>query len=325
MLNVNMNFFLKDTRDISGISMDTILTSLDLIEIIVREQQVVRNLEWSNYAILKPLHCIIGETANAIIIGLTNTNAVNGLQTLGVLKNTVPSSDSESFMREIMEKEFGGTLDGFLEIEKKYFTIHEKIFNEFKNTEGIKKLDIVNSSNSFLFDTNRIANIYLDKYKEEENVMRFDPIFKARELQIDEKLVFCILPFDDDRLEIFTDIIRKELEDDFNLKVMRADDIFSNEDIMEDIWTYICKAKFVIADVSLKNPNVFYELGICHTVGKEVITICDESSLGNDYNGKLPFDIASRRTIFYKNSGSGPQKMILDLKKHVKTILEKNL
>ncbi|MFT9455677.1 MAG: hypothetical protein ABF575_00145 [Liquorilactobacillus hordei] len=96
----------------------------------------------------------------------------------------------------------------------------------------------------------------------------------------------------------------------------------SNIDIMENIWTYINKAKIVICDLSCKNPNVYYELGIANTIGKDVIPICDEESFHEDYKDKLPFDIMLRNVLFYKNTAVGSEKFIDDLKKTVKAIIE---
>lgn len=69
----------------------------------------------------------------------------------------------------------------------------------------------------------------------------------------------------------------------------------------------------IIADMSDGNPNVFYELGICHTLGKPVILLCDEESKEQDYDGKLPFDLSNLQVIFYSNSGYGPTKLTNDV------------
>jgi hypothetical protein len=42
---------------------------------------------------------------------------------------------------------------------------------------------------------------------------------------------------------------------------------------MRNIWKSICEARLVVADLTGGNANVFYELGIAHTVGKETILI----------------------------------------------------
>jgi hypothetical protein len=56
-----------------------------------------------------------------------------------------------------------------------------------------------------------------------------------------------------------------------SLKVARADDFLTVHAVMQDIWTAICRSRIIIADCTSKNPNVFYEIGIAHTVGKPVL------------------------------------------------------
>ena len=46
--------------------------------------------------------------------------------------------------------------------------------------------------------------------------------------------------------------------------------------IIEDIWKSINEAKFLIADVTGRNPNVFYEIVVAHTIGKSVIIISQD-------------------------------------------------
>lgn len=111
------------------------------------------------------------------------------------------------------------------------------------------------------------------------------------------------------------------LENNWGITVVRSGNILRpNLNIMESVWTSINQAAFIIADLSDKNPNVFYELGICHTLGKPVITLCDEESYKNDYNEKLPFDINSINTIFYKNTGAGPTKLVNEINKNITAI-----
>lgn len=125
-------------------------------------------------------------------------------------------------------------------------------------------------------------------------------------------------------MEIFDEIITPTIKAEFGMQVLRANDLFNTNQIIEDVWTYICKSKFIIVDITGKNPNVFYELGICHTVGKEVITICEESSYQKDYREKFPFDIAHRRIIIYKNTGPGMNRFKEVLTSTIKSILEAN-
>ncbi|MCG0662326.1 hypothetical protein [Lactiplantibacillus plantarum] len=195
-----------------------------------------------------------------------------------------------------------------------------------KIKEATKQLNRISERQvgiSEIIDTIRQAAAeFIKSIEREEHRMKFNPIFKARDLVIDEKLVFGILQFDDTRKEMFDNFIRPKLEDEFGLTVIRSGNIFdSNIDIPENIWTYLNKARIVICDLSGKNPNVFYELGIANTIGKDVIPICDEDSFIKDYQSKLPADIVTRNILFYKNTAVGSEKFIRDLKRTVKATL----
>ena len=54
------------------------------------------------------------------------------------------------------------------------------------------------------------------------------------------------------------------------------------------------KARIIIANISNRNPNVCYELGIAHMMGKPTILLCRK---GTD----VPFDLKQKYIIFYDN------------------------
>lgn len=104
-------------------------------------------------------------------------------------------------------------------------------------------------------------------------------------------LCFVLIPLHDPFLSIFEENI-KPVAAKCGLTAIKADDIYSNKPIMEDVWTYLNQARIVIADLTDFNPNVFYELGIAHTLGREVIMI-------SQYSAKPPFDVGHVRYINY--------------------------
>lgn len=83
--------------------------------------------------------------------------------------------------------------------------------------------------------------------------------------------------------------------------------------IMQTLWDYINRAKFIIADCTGKNPNVFYELGIAHTIGKPVF-VCSQNRTD------LPFDINYIRTYEYDLSDKGKLKLVTDLETFIKNL-----
>lgn len=77
------------------------------------------------------------------------------------------------------------------------------------------------------------------------------------------------------------------------LKPVRADDdIFATGKIMDQVWAGINAAKVLVAELTTRNPNVFYELGLAHALRKPVVLI---SSNEED----VPFDVRHIRVIYY--------------------------
>lgn len=77
------------------------------------------------------------------------------------------------------------------------------------------------------------------------------------------------------------------------LKPVRADsEIFTTGKIMDQVWSGINAAKVLVAELTSRNPNVFYELGIAHALRKPVVLI---SATEDD----VPFDVRHIRVIYY--------------------------
>jgi tetratricopeptide (TPR) repeat protein len=77
------------------------------------------------------------------------------------------------------------------------------------------------------------------------------------------------------------------------LQPFRADDEEGAGDILKDMFAELVTADFVVADISILNANVFYELGIRHTVGPRGV-ICLHAGWAT-----RPFDVAPQRTFKY--------------------------
>lgn len=78
--------------------------------------------------------------------------------------------------------------------------------------------------------------------------------------------VFTLMPFNDESTTIYQDYVKPAIGR-LGLTIMRADELRTNNAIMGDIWASIYGAGVVVAECTGCNPNVFYELGIAHTVG----------------------------------------------------------
>lgn len=63
-------------------------------------------------------------------------------------------------------------------------------------------------------------------------------------------------------------------------------------------------AQLIVAVLDGKNPNVFYEIGIAHSIGKTVILIANMSRID-----EIPFDLRSDRLLLYSNPNDLSKKL----------------
>jgi len=82
------------------------------------------------------------------------------------------------------------------------------------------------------------------------------------------------------------------------MRCMRADNIWQDSAVIQDIFELIFKSFIVVCDFTNKNPNVFYEAGIAHTLGKHAIPI-------TQFPDDIPFDLRHHRYLNYLNNGEG--------------------
>jgi hypothetical protein len=132
----------------------------------------------------------------------------------------------------------------------------------------------------------------------EEKVMNrksmvITPSFPVPSYDIDPAMLFIIMPFGEKWSDDVYYLI-KDVASNNGMDVIRADEIFSPDIIINDIWSLINRAGLIIADITKHNANVFYELGIAHTLGKKVIM------LRQDGGENAPFDISYWRHFNYE-------------------------
>jgi cytochrome P450 len=94
----------------------------------------------------------------------------------------------------------------------------------------------------------------------------------------------------------------------------RADDFFTNDQIINEIWTALVNTKLVIADCTQRNLNVFYEIGLAHAIGKPTILIAQSSD-------DIPFDLRHRRFLQYKFTPRGMKSFEQALERTIDTVL----
>lgn len=104
---------------------------------------------------------------------------------------------------------------------------------------------------------------------------------------------FVLMPFDDKFNDIYTLGI-KDACDVAGAYCERVDEQIFKERILDRIFNQIAKADIVIADMTDKNANVFYEVGYAHAIGKTTILLTQNSD-------DIPFDLKHFPHIIYNN------------------------
>jgi hypothetical protein len=82
---------------------------------------------------------------------------------------------------------------------------------------------------------------------------------------------------------------------ELGLEAIRGDQLAEPGQITLQVIEHVLGAKAAVADLTGRNPNVYYELAIRHTAKLPTVLICERGET-------LPFDIASMRTIFFSHT-----------------------
>jgi hypothetical protein len=107
-----------------------------------------------------------------------------------------------------------------------------------------------------------------------------------------KKTCFIAMPFKPE-LNYFFLYIKHHLEEDFSLLVERGNARILTKPLMDKIREQILGADLIIGDITGKNPNVFYEIGLAHAVNKPVIFLTQEVP------EEAPVDIRQFEFILY--------------------------
>ena len=128
-----------------------------------------------------------------------------------------------------------------------------------------------------------------------------------------DDICFTIMPFGGWFDKYYSDVYCPAIKES-GLVARRADDIYRPGTIVHDIWNLTKISKVIIADLTGKNPNVLYELGLAHALAKPVILLTESL---ND----IPFDLRALRIIEYdKNDPDWGDALKAKIKEAIKEV-----
>ncbi len=149
-----------------------------------------------------------------------------------------------------------------------------------------------------------------------ERLITFKPsVFQVPQKEVNSKLISVMIPFQGSFTNTYSAI--KRVAEYMKLECLRADDIWDNSTFIQDIFDLIFCANVIVVDFSGKNPNVLYETGIAHTLGKTVIPITQSID-------DIPSDLGHHRALKYLPNEEGLRDLSNELYKRLKVIYKQD-
>src|SRR5215212_9109931 len=102
---------------------------------------------------------------------------------------------------------------------------------------------------------------------------------------------FVVMPFQSLFGAEYERVIKPAVEE-VGLESLRGDEIYTNQSIVQDIWKLIRRARVIVAELSGRNPNVMYEIGMAHAIGKPIVLLTRDQE-------DVPFDLRALRYCYY--------------------------
>jgi hypothetical protein len=126
---------------------------------------------------------------------------------------------------------------------------------------------------------------------------------------------FVVMPFQPLFGKQYETVIRPAIEA-AGLTCVRGDEIYTQTSILQDIWASIRVSRLVVAELSGRNPNVMYEVGLAHAIGKPIILLTRNED-------DVPFDLKALRYVYYDtNNPNWGADLKADLIKAISRVLE---
>ncbi|GAB3565818.1 hypothetical protein GCM10027578_13960 [Spirosoma luteolum] len=140
-----------------------------------------------------------------------------------------------------------------------------------------------------------------------ERVLTFAPdVFRIPDKLVESNVLSVMMPFEGRFAGTYRAI--QNVCRQLGIECRRADDIWDNSILIQDVFDLIFTSRAVLTDFTDRNPNVFYETGVAHTLGKLVIPITQSVA-------DIPFDLRHHRALTYLPNTEGLQKLEADLTK----------
>ncbi|MBC8205377.1 MAG: hypothetical protein H8E87_07690 [FCB group bacterium] len=220
--------------------------------------------------------------------------------------------------------------------------------SEFTLEEIQQTLNIFNSRKIIKYDTlrNRVYSKYIDLQEgskfynmanSTQDKYKIKQYYSDFKIQYDEdSFVFVIMPFTTEKFEWLGDkedgnSLKNFITQNAKAQCITLVDDYESDDRVAKMFNYIRYCKFAIAEISSLKPNVIYEVGLAHGMGKKVILVCsipdlrkihpeiEEEELFKKYLGDT-FDINHNRINTFENNDDLKPKLAKAIEQTLKML-----
>lgn len=148
---------------------------------------------------------------------------------------------------------------------------------------------------------------------------RYVPLWGESQVEVEGDYCFVLMPFGEefDLQNVYRNHVKPVVEKRCLLRCERADDIYDISGVMQSVWDGINRARVVVAELTGRNPNVFYELGVAHTLGKPVVMLSQDID-------DVPSDLRYLRCILYRYKPDTIDAFEAALEKTIKSVLARS-
>ncbi|MFH4822631.1 hypothetical protein WL046_24075 [Vibrio alginolyticus] len=134
-----------------------------------------------------------------------------------------------------------------------------------------------------------VNHLVLDGNESKDGILN-SPMFEN--VKVEPNTAFVLTPFNKNFDEDYQ--VVRDFFVDFGYRCQRGDDVIVSHNVLGHILEQMARSEVVVANITGRNPNVFYELGIAHALGKKVIIIARSPK-------DITFDISNNQVVIYSN------------------------
>lgn len=207
-----------------------------------------------------------------------------------------------SLKKRIIHRENTTTIDGQRErLESQVYEV-----NKLMLSDPYRFFD----NNRLLLETSN-KNIVVKNNKTPNYSFFYNLGIDIQNISVINKRILCIMPFHRNFNKLY-DVINKTCCN-AGYECLRSDDEYTPGNVLQQIIKLMLSSELIVAILDGKNPNVYYEIGIAHSIGKPVILIAHLRNMEIIEN--ISFDLKVERLLLYSNYKELTERLLKTLEK----------